>query len=49
MLLCPYLNEELEKYEKTNIPLEDYFPKLLETLNLEKEKERLDNFVKKGS
>ena len=49
MVLCPYLNEELEKYEKTNIPLEDYFPKLLEKLSLKKEKERLDNFFKKGS
>lgn len=44
MLLCPYLNEELEKYESTNITLEEYFPELLNNLDINKEKERLNNF-----
>jgi len=48
MILCPYLNEELEKYEKTNIALEEYFPKLLTNLDLNKEKVRLNNFNKIG-
>lgn len=42
MLLCPYLNEELKKYENTNISLEEYFPNLLINFDYKKEKERFD-------
>ncbi|OGU77434.1 MAG: hypothetical protein A2V93_09620 [Ignavibacteria bacterium RBG_16_34_14] len=48
MILCPYLNEELEKYENINITLEEYFPKLLSNLDFNKERQRLDNFNKNG-
>ena len=48
MILCPYFNEELDKYEKTNITLEDYFPKLLNNLDIDKEKERIINFNNNG-
>ncbi len=46
MLLCPYLNEELEKYEKTEISLEAYFPRLLVNLDFNKEQARLDAYHK---
>ncbi len=46
LILCPYLNEELEKYETANIPLEKYFPELLTNLDLNKEKEKLDEYNK---
>ena len=48
MLLCPYLNEELEKYESNIITLEEYFPELFKNLDINKEKERLNNFNKNG-
>ena len=46
MILCPYLNEELERYEKSNMTLEKYFPELLKNLDINKEKERLNNYNK---
>lgn len=46
MILCPYLNEELEKYETTNITLEEYFPELLTSLDFNKEKDRLEEYNK---
>lgn len=46
LVLCRYFNEELEKYESLNIPLQEYFPKMLVNLDFAKEKARLDNFNK---
>lgn len=48
MILCPYLNEELEKYDNTNLSLEEYFPELLKNLDINKEKERLKNHYNNG-
>lgn len=46
LILCPYLNEELEIYETTNMPLEEYFPELLKSLDFNKENNRLDEYNK---
>lgn len=46
MVLCPYFNEELKKYEQTNISLDEYFPQLINNLDFNAEKERLNNFNK---
>jgi hypothetical protein len=48
LILCPYLNEEFEKYEKTKTPLEDYFPVLIKNLDFKKEKKRLAEFNNKN-
>ena len=47
ILLCPYFDEELKKYEKTNLTLDEYFPKLLTNLDYNKEKKRLESFQSK--
>lgn len=44
MILCPYLNEELEKYESANITFEKYFPAILENLDYNRERMRIDEF-----
>lgn len=45
MILCPYFNEELEKYEKSDLPLDKYIPKLLSSLNMEREKKRMSELM----